>query len=115
MPQAIERGLVDAIGGISTAVAIAKQAAGMNEDEPVRVVEVKPVGGFGGASAAGASVALAMEALQTGKEMLQLVRARATTHAGKLPESVLVFAQSLLRLGCLRSIKKLFTIVWSSG
>jgi len=51
--QAIEKGLVDQLGGISTAVAIAKQAAGMGEDEPVRLLEIKggagPMSGFAGA------------------------------------------------------------------
>lgn len=66
--QAIERGLVDALGGMSTAVAIAKQAAGIADDEPVRLAEVRlgRGGGAGGGVGAGAvagAVASAMSAL----------------------------------------------------
>lgn len=35
---ALERGLVDAIGGISRAVAIAKQKAGIADDQQVRTL-----------------------------------------------------------------------------
>lgn len=38
--DALERGLIDAVGGVNRALAIAKQAAGIPEDENVTVIEM---------------------------------------------------------------------------
>jgi protease-4 len=56
--QAREHGLVDALGGLDTAVALAKERAGIAEDEEVEIVVYPPrrslyealTGQFGGAS-----------------------------------------------------------------
>ena len=64
--QAIDIGLVDAIGGISTALAIAKQAIGVPEEEPVTVLEVTAKGGGVGVGV-GAAMSTAMEVVETGK------------------------------------------------
>ena len=62
--QALERGLVDALGGYATAMELAKRAAGVAPAAPVAVVDFTPrKGGLGalfrgGAAAAAAAVAL---------------------------------------------------------
>ena len=38
--QAVSRGLIDELGGISRAIQVAKQAAGLGTDDTVRVLEL---------------------------------------------------------------------------
>ena len=66
--QALERGLVDAVGGFDDALAAAKKAAGMKADDPVSLVDFsRQPGGLaslmGGASAVAGAIAQAGAAL----------------------------------------------------
>jgi len=83
--QALERGLIDAVGGFDDAVRAAKLAAGLKADDEVSLVDFsRPRGGLG-AALGGATMAL--DAIAEVGTVMAALRAQSTSSLGPIPQA----------------------------